>query len=85
MGYKPIFILFSILTILSLLFILFALLLALLLKASPNGENLNLAFSITLGLYPKSSPVKYCYLFNSLGDNAEISAASLSKSYTCFL
>ena len=50
----------------------FVLLLALLLKSSPTGEYSNLAFSTTLGLYPKPSPVKYSYLSNSLDDNAEI-------------
>ena len=54
---------------------------ALLIKSSPNGEYSNLAFSTTLGLYLKSSPVKYSYLSNSLDDNAEILATSQSKSY----
>ena len=49
----------------------FVLLLALLLKSSPTGEYSNLAFSTTLGLYPKPSPVKYSYLSDSLDDNAE--------------
>ena len=46
-------------------------------RASPNGEYSNLACTIILGLYPKSSPVKYSYLSNSLDNNAEILAASL--------
>ena len=52
-----------------------------LLKTLLNREYSNLAFSTTSGLYPKSSPVRYSYLFNSLDNNAEILAASLSKSY----
>ena len=57
-------------------------LLALLHKASPKGEYSNTQnFSTTPGLYPKSSPVKYSYLSSSLDDNAEVLAASLSKSY----
>ena len=51
-----------------------------LLKTLPNGEYSNLARSTTPVLYPKSSPVKYSYLWNSLDDNAEILAVSLSKS-----
>ena len=39
-------------------------------------EKLKFISSSTLGLYPKSSPVKY-----SSDDNADILAASLSKSY----
>ena len=37
--------------------------------------------SSTLGLYPKSSPVKYSYLLNLPEDNADILAVNLSKSY----
>ena len=48
----------------------------LLFRASPTGE-----YSTTPGLYPKSSSVKYSYLFNCLDDNAEGLAVSLSKSY----
>ena len=47
----------------------------------PNVEYSNLACSTTLGLYPKSSPAKYSYLCNCLEDNADILAASLSRSY----
>ena len=47
----------------------------------PNGEYLNLASSTTPGLYSKSSPAKYSYLFSFLDNNTEILAASLSKSY----
>ena len=57
------------------------LLLIVLLKASPNGKYSNLAFSTNPGLYLKSSPVKYSYISSSLDDNANILAASLSKSY----
>ena len=47
----------------------------------PHGEYSNLVFSITLGLYPKSSHVKYSYLPKRfLDDNAEILAVSLPKS-----
>ena len=52
-----------------------------LLKTLPNGEYSNLVCSTILGLYPKSSPVKYSCLSSSLDDNAETLAASLSKSY----
>ena len=52
-----------------------------LLKTLPNGEYLNLASSTTPGLYSKSSPAKYSYLFSFLDNNTEILAASLSKSY----
>ena len=38
-----------------------------LLKILPNGEYSNLACSTKPDLYPKSSPVKYSYLSNSLG------------------
>ena len=41
----------------------------------------NLAFSTTCGLYPKSSPVKYPYLYNLPDDNPEMLATSLCKSY----
>ena len=51
------------------------------LNTSPNGEYSNVGLSTTPGLYPKSSPVKYSYLCSSLDDNAEILAASQSKSY----
>ena len=67
---------------LSFLTILSGLHLALFFKASPNGEYWNLTFSGTFGLYPKSSPVKYSYFSNSPLDNADILAASLSKSYS---
>ena len=53
----------------------------LLFRASPTGEYSNLACSTTPGLYPKSSSVKYSYLFNCLDDNAEGLDVSLSKSY----
>ena len=55
----------------------------LLFKALINGEYSNLACSTTPGLYlgTKSLPVKHSYLSNSLDDNAEIVAVSLSKSY----
>ena len=47
-----------------------------------NGEYKNLVFSSTLGLCPKSSPVKYSYFSKrSLEDKADILAASLPKSY----
>ena len=74
---KQIFVLFFFLTIL----FLCVWLLVLLLKTSPNGEYSNLAFLSTLGLYPKSSSVRYSYLSNSLQDNAGILVASLSRSY----
>ena len=51
------------------------------LKNLPNGEYSNLACSTTPGLCPKSSPVRYSYLSNSLDDNVEMLAALLSKSY----
>ena len=51
------------------------------LKTLPNGEYSNLACSTTPGLCPKSSPVRYSYLSNSLDDNVEMLAALLSKSY----
>ena len=52
-----------------------------LLSDTPNGEYSNLVFSSTLGLCPKSSPVKYSYFFKrSLEDKADIFAASLRKS-----
>ena len=51
-------------------------------KTAPNGEYSNLVFSSTLGLCPKSSPVKYLYFSKrSLEDKADIFAASLPKSY----
>ena len=52
-----------------------------LLKTLPSEEYSNFAIWITSGLYLKSSPVKYSYLSNSPLDNADILAASLSKSY----
>ena len=53
-----------------------------LLSGMPNGEYSNLAFSNTLGLCPKSSPVRYSYLSKgSLYDSAEVLATSLLKSY----
>ena len=59
---------------------LFFLLLVLLVKTIPNGEYSNLVFSTTLGLYSKSSPVKYLYLPRRFFDfNADILAARLSK------
>ena len=64
---------------LSVLSIWFVLLLALF-RASPNREYSKVTLLTTSGLYPKSSPVKYSYLSNSLDDNAEILAASLSRS-----
>ena len=52
-----------------------------LLSDMPNREYSNLSFSNTLGLCPKSSPVKYSYFpKRSLDDNAEILATSLLKS-----
>ena len=49
-------------------------------KTTPNGEYSNLVFSSTLGLCPKSSPVKYSYFSKrSLEDKADILAASLPK------
>ena len=48
----------------------------------PNGKYSNLVFSSTLGLCPKSSPVKYSYFSKrSLEGKADILAASLPKSY----
>ena len=52
-----------------------------LLKILPNGEYSNLACSTVLGFKPKSSTVKYSYLYKLLEDNADILAAFLSKSY----
>ena len=50
-------------------------------KTAPNGEYSNLVFSSTLGLCPKSSPVKYSYFSKkSLDYKADIFAASLPKS-----
>ena len=49
------------------------------LKTLPNGGYSDWAYSTTPGLYLKSLPVKYSYLSNSLDDNAEMWAASLSK------
>ena len=40
-----------------------------LLKTLFNGEYSNLACSTTPGLYPKSSPIKYSDLSNSLDDS----------------
>ena len=50
-------------------------------KASLNLEYSCLAPPSTPGLYSKSSPAKYSYLSNTLGDNAEILTDALSKSY----
>ena len=52
-----------------------------LLKTLPYGEYSNFAWSTVLGFKPKSSPVKYSCLSKLLEDNADILAASLSKSY----
>ena len=52
-----------------------------LLNILPNGKYSNLVCSIVLGLRPKSSPVNNSYLSKFLEDNADILAASLSKSY----
>ena len=52
-----------------------------LLKTLSKGEYSNLAYSTTLGLYPKSSSVMYSYFLNSPENNADILAANLSKSY----
>ena len=52
-----------------------------LLKTLPNREYSNLTCSTAPGLYPKYSPIKYSYFSNSLDDNEEILAASLSGSY----
>ena len=52
-----------------------------LLNILPNGEYSNFAYSTVLGFKLKSSPVKYSYLSKLLEDNADILAASLSKSY----
>ena len=50
-------------------------------KTATNGEYSNLVFSGTLGLCPKSSPVKYSYFSKtSLEDQADIFGASLPKS-----
>ena len=68
------------LLIINKIFVLFVFL-TLPLNTSPNKEYSNLALSTTPGLYPKSSPVKYSYLSNSVDDNAEILAVSLSKLY----
>ena len=51
-----------------------------LLKTLPNREYSNLTFSTIIGLYPKSSPVKYSYFSNLPDDNSEILDASLSES-----
>ena len=64
--------------ILYLLTFLFLSIIKYLLKASPNGEYSNLVLSTSPGLFPKSSPVTYSYLSNSLDDNGDIVAASLS-------
>ena len=40
-----------------------------------------MACSNTLGLHPKSSPVRYSYSFKSPEEYADILAAGLSKSY----
>ena len=61
--------------------LLTSLLLNALLSDMPNGEYSNFAFSTVLGLRPKSSPVKYSYLSKFVEDNADILAASQSKSY----
>ena len=47
----------------------------------PSGEYSSFAFLTTPGLYTKSSPVKYSYFSNSPLDNADILAASQSKSH----
>ena len=52
-----------------------------LLNILPNGEYSNFACSAVLGLRPKSSPVNKSYLSKLFQDNADILAASLSKSY----
>ena len=52
-----------------------------LLNILPNGEYSNFACSTVLGLRSKSSPVRYSYLSKLLEENADILAASLSKSY----
>ena len=52
-----------------------------LLNILPNGEYSNFARSTVLGLRPKSSPVNNSYLSKLFQDNADILAASLSKSY----
>ena len=60
----------------------FVFFLTLLAKTAPTGEYSNLVFSSTLGVCPKSSPVKYSYFFKrSLEDKADIFAVSLPKSY----
>ena len=50
-------------------------------KIWQNGECSTLAGSDSPGLYPKSSPVKYSYLFNVSDGNAEIVSVHLSKLY----
>ena len=63
-------------------YLYFVLFLTLSERTAPNGEYSNLFFSSTLGLCPKSSPVKYSYFSKrSLEDQAGILAASLAKSY----
>ena len=52
-----------------------------LLKILRNGEYSNFACSTVLGLRPESSPIRYSYLSKLLEENADISAAFLSKSY----
>ena len=54
-----------------------------LLSAIPNGEySFFFFFSSTLGLCPKSSPVKYSYFSKrSLEDKADVLTASQLKSY----
>ena len=52
-----------------------------LLKTLPNGEWSNLACSITLGFYPKSSPVRYSFFLKLSEEYVDILAANLSKSY----
>ena len=52
-----------------------------LLSDIPNGEYSNFTFSTVLGLRSKSSPVNNSNLSRLLEDNADISAAFLSKSY----
>ena len=49
-----------------------------LLSDIPNGEYSNIAFSSTLGLYLKSSPVRYPYFLKSSEEYADILAASLN-------
>ena len=52
-----------------------------LLNILPNGEYSSFACSTVLGLRPKSSPVNNSYLSKLFQDNADILAASVSKSY----